>query len=70
MKPSGVLARLKRTEEHLKSFIAMIEADRKCLDMAKQLFVIEKALVKAKRELIRDHMEPCLDDGIAGHKGL
>ena len=56
-----VLKRLKRTEGHLRSVIAMLEEHRSCLDLAQQLHAVEKAVSSAKRELIHDHLEHCLE---------
>ena len=60
-----VIARLKRARGHLASVIQMIEADRPCVDLAQQLHAVEKAIANAKRELIQDHIDHCLDEGIA-----
>lgn len=57
-----VVKRLKRAEGHLRSVIEMIEAGRPCLDIAQQLHAVEKAVGQAKRTLIQDHLEHCLDD--------
>ena len=40
----------------------MIEDGKPCLDIAQQLQAVEKAVVNAKRALIHDHMDHCLDD--------
>ena len=61
----AILKRLKRTEGHLRAVIAMIEAHRSCLDLAQQLHAVEKSISSAKRELVQDHMEHCLGDGVA-----
>lgn len=63
-----IVKRLKRAEGHLGSVIAMIEAGRPCGDLAQQLHAVENAISNAKRELIHDHIEHCLGDGIAGHE--
>lgn len=60
---SDILKRLKRAEGHLKATIGMIEAQRECVDIAQQLQAVEMALGSAKRELIHDHIEHCLEDG-------
>lgn len=60
----AILKRLKRTEGHLRAVIAMIEAQRSCLDLAQQLHAVEKSISSAKRELVQDHMEHCLGDGV------
>ncbi|KQV39970.1 MULTISPECIES: metal-sensing transcriptional repressor [unclassified Rhizobium] len=57
-----IVKRLKRAEGHLKSVIAMIETARPCLDVAQQLHAVEKAITNAKRTLIQDHLDHCLED--------
>ncbi|MEE9924277.1 MAG: metal-sensing transcriptional repressor [Brucella anthropi] len=57
-----IVKRLKRANGHLKSVIEMIEAGRPCLDLAQQLHAVEKAISQAKRTLIQDHLDHCLED--------
>ncbi len=59
---SDVARRLKRAEGHLRSVIAMIEDAKPCVDIAQQLHAVEAAVSKAKKELIHDHIEHCLDN--------
>jgi DNA-binding FrmR family transcriptional regulator len=59
-----VIARLKRAHGHLASVIQMIEAGRPCADLAQQLHAVEKAVGNAKRELIRDHIDNCLEGAV------
>ena len=59
-----IVKRLKRAEGHLKSVIAMIEGGRSCVDIAQQLQAVEKAIVNAKRTLIKDHLDHCLEDAV------
>ncbi|MBD8653775.1 metal-sensing transcriptional repressor [Rhizobium sp. CFBP 13726] len=61
---SDIVKRLKRAEGHLKSVIAMIEDGRPCLDIAQQLHAVEKAITNAKRTLIQDHLDHCLEDSV------
>ncbi|MBI2716263.1 MAG: metal-sensing transcriptional repressor [Rhizobiales bacterium] len=56
--------RLRRAEGHLRSVIEMIENGRSCLDLAQQLHAVEKAIGQAKKNLIQDHLDHCLDDAI------
>lgn len=58
----AIIKRLKRAEGHLNSVVRMIEDGRSCLDLAQQLHAVENAIANAKRELIHDHIEHCLDD--------
>lgn len=59
-----IIKRLKRAHGHLATVIAMIEGGRPCVDLAQQLHAVESAITNAKRELIQDHMEHCLGDGV------
>jgi len=65
---AGDLERLKRAQGHLASVITMIEEGRPCVDLAQQLHAVESALTNAKRELIHDHIEHCLGDGVASKR--
>ncbi len=60
----AIVKRLKRAEGHLMSVIKMIESARPCVDLAQQLHAVESAIANAKRELIHDHIEHCLGDGV------
>jgi len=57
----ALIARLKRADGHLRAVIDMIEAGKPCLEIAQQLQAVEKAVVNAKRALIHDHLDHCLD---------
>jgi len=59
-----ILKRLKRAHGHLASVIGMVEEGRPCVDLAQQLHAVEGAISNAKRELIQDHMEHCIGDGV------
>lgn len=61
----AIVKRLKRAGGHLKGVIEMIEAGRPCLDIAQQLHAVEKAIAQAKKTLIQDHLDHCLED-VAG----
>lgn len=56
-----LIKRLKRAEGHLRHVIGMIEGQRPCLDIARQLAAVESAVTAAKRVLIHDHIDHCLD---------
>ena len=58
---SDVMKRLKRAKGHLRSIITMIEDGRECVDIAQQLHAVEKAVCQAKRTLIQDHIDHCLE---------
>jgi uncharacterized protein len=56
-----IVKRLRRAEGHMRTVIAMIEQQRGCLDIAQQLHAIEKAVASAKKALIHDHIDHCLE---------
>jgi DNA-binding FrmR family transcriptional regulator len=59
-----IAKRLKRAHGHLRSVIEMIEDGRPCLDISQQLHAVEKAIGQAKRTLIQDHLDHCLEETV------
>ena len=58
-----VINRLKRAHGHMHKIMEMLEDERSCVDVAQQLYAVEKAVIKAKRLLIHDHIDHCLGQG-------
>jgi DNA-binding FrmR family transcriptional regulator len=48
------------------SVIKMIEDAQPCTNIAQQLHAVEKAVQQAKRTLIQDHTDRCLDNALTG----
>lgn len=65
---SDVLKRLKRAHGHLNSIIQMVESGRDCLDIAQQLLAVENAISKAKKTLVHDHIDHCLEHAVGAGK--
>ena len=61
-----IVKRLRRAEGHLRGVIAMFDKERSCVDLVQQLHAVEKAVAKAKLQLIHDHVAHCLADEV-GH---
>lgn len=59
-----IIKRLKRAEGHLKSIITMLEDERGCLDVAQQLQAVESAISSAKKVLVHDHIDHCLEHAV------
>jgi hypothetical protein NreA len=59
-----IIKRLKRANGHLNSVITMLEEDRPCLDITQQLQAVESALSNAKKLLIHDHIDHCLEHAL------
>lgn len=65
-----IVKRLRRAEGHLRSIIEMIESGRSCVDVAQQLHAVEKAVAQAKKTLIQDHIDHCLDQAVTSKASL
>ena len=61
-----IVNRLKRAHGHLAAVLAMFGEGRACVDLAQQLHAVESAVSNAKRELIQDHIDHCLEDSVKG----
>ena len=59
-----IIKRLRRAEGHLRSTIGMIEQGRACLELAQQLHAVESAIREAKKALIHDHLDNCLEAAV------
>ncbi len=57
-----VVNRLKRAHGHLQNVITMIENERACVDIAQQLHAVERAISAAKKLVIHDHLDHCLEE--------
>ncbi|CAB3748444.1 metal-sensing transcriptional repressor [Paraburkholderia humisilvae] len=57
----NVVLRLRHAELNLHDIISMIEASQNCIDVARQLDAVEKAVTHAKQAVIHDHIDHCLD---------
>jgi len=60
----AIIKRLRRADGHLRKIIGMIEDGRSCLDIAQQLQAVESAVNAAKKTLIHDHLDHCLDEAL------
>ncbi len=60
-KHKEITARLKRVSGHLLKVISMLDTDDECIDIAQQLHAVERALNEAKKALIYNHVNNCLE---------
>jgi len=67
----NIIKRLKRADGHLQVIIRMIEEGQPCVQLAQQLQAVESAIMNAKKALIHDHIDHCLNQSIRapGRKG-
>ena len=59
-----IAKRLKRAQGHIASIVTMLEEGRECLDVAQQLQAVESAIANAKKALVRDHIDHCLEQAV------
>ncbi len=60
----NIIKRLKRAEGHLRSTITMLEEGRGCVEIAQQLQAVESAVGNAKKTLVHDHIDNCLEHAV------
>ena len=58
------LARLRRIEGQVRGIHEMVEQDRYCADVLRQLSAVQQALRAVGRELIRNHVRHCATKAI------
>lgn len=59
-----IIKRLKRAEGHLRSIVGMLETGRGCLEVAQQLQAVERAVASAKKTLVQEHIDHCLEQAV------
>ncbi|MCL2658684.1 MAG: metal-sensing transcriptional repressor [Betaproteobacteria bacterium] len=59
-----IVKRLKRAQGHLKSILTMLETGRDCLEIAQQLQAVESAIGNAKKLLVHEHIDHCLQEAL------
>ena len=59
-----IIKRLRRAEGHVRSIIAMLEDGRECLEIAQQMQAVESAIGNAKKTLVHDHIDHCLEHAV------
>ena len=62
------LRRLQYVQGHLEGIERMVEQDKYCVDILKQLFAVRKALEKMESVLIEGHLQSCLAEGMQAGK--
>ena len=74
MKPehkASALNRLKTVRGHLDGVIRMVEEERYCPDIMKQVSALQGSLEKVNRVLLENHVETCVmhavEEGRTGH---
>ena len=61
-----LLNRLNRVEGQVRGIIRMVEDDRYCVDVLTQLQAVRAALAKVETEMLKEHLDHCIEGAIAG----
>ncbi len=72
MKPShkqSALNRLKTVRGHLDAVISMVEEERYCPQVMKQVSALQGSLERVNRVLLQNHLETCVPRAIAEKRG-
>lgn len=64
-----IIKRLKRAQGHLSGVLGMLDEGRGCLEIAQQLHAVEKAISNAKKTLVHDHIDHCLEHSVRENTG-
>jgi CsoR family transcriptional regulator, copper-sensing transcriptional repressor len=62
---SSCLKRLNRIEGQVRGVARMVEGDRYCIDVMTQISAIQAALKRVGDEVLKDHVNHCIDHAIA-----
>ena len=65
----GVLLRLRTASGHLAAVERMVEEDRYCVDVLKQIAAVQASLSRAAHALSEGHMKHCVREAIDEGRG-
>lgn len=63
---TAALKRLARIEGQVRGIARMVEGDRYCIDVVRQVQAIKAALSGLEGVIIDDHLGTCVEDALAG----
>ncbi len=61
----AALSRLKTVRGHLDGVVGMVEDERYCPDVMKQVSALQGSLERVNRVLLQNHVETCVLDAVA-----
>lgn len=62
---TSVLKRLARLEGQVRGLARMVEDGRYCIDIVTQIAAVRAALRRVEEEILRDHVDHCVEHAIA-----
>lgn len=63
---TALINRLRSTAGHVNGIAAMVEQDRYCIDLIKQIQAAQAALSKASEIILENHLHTCVTTAIRG----
>lgn len=64
-----VLKLLKTSKGQIEGIIKMIEDDRYCIDVSKQILAAQALLKKANQNILKNHMQTCVKEAFENNNG-
>lgn len=61
-----ITERLKSVEGHVRGILGMVEEDRYCVDIMRQVQAVQRALDRVNQLLLEGHLQTCLTGAIRG----
>lgn len=63
---AGVVRRLQSVEGHVRGIQRMVEEDKYCIDVIKQISAVQAALSKTQEIILDQHLHSCVTTAIRG----
>jgi DNA-binding FrmR family transcriptional regulator len=63
---AGIIRRLQSAEGHVRGIQRMVEEDKYCIDVIKQIDAVEAALRKTQEIILDNHLHTCVTTAIRG----
>lgn len=59
-----IVERLRSTEGHVRGILRMVEEDRYCVDIIRQVQAVQRALDRVNQLLLEGHLKTCVTEAI------
>jgi DNA-binding FrmR family transcriptional regulator len=63
-----IIKRLKSVEGHIRGIQRMVEEDKYCIDVIKQILAVKSAVDKVSAMILKSHLESCVTKAIKSNK--
>lgn len=66
---SEILNYFKTAKGQIDGILKMIDDERYCIDISKQIFAVQSLLKKANMKILKDHMHSCVSSAVKDGSG-